>query len=201
MKEITIAEGLYKSLCGLVTVALKVEGFDMGLQPTEPGEELVIDEDNYYLSHSLDARLKIKVPTNRIEWDVEHTERNHGNVHNLVARGETVVSYNGVTIAKWKDLGLSNTDHASLWGMYDLILKWYHSKKLPSYMDGTKKDQWESIVSSMCDDPDYRMGEMMASGSPMILETIGAYFPSRSKKALAYYRKYSKKPILPTEEE
>ena len=194
-KDILVQEGLFKGLCGIVQLALRVEGFGMGLQPISRGDEIKIDEDNSYLAHSLDFGLKIRVPVNRIVWDEEHTKRNKVDVHTLMAKGNTVVSYNGTVLSVLKDIHLSSCGHATIWGMYTLLLKWYLSKKVPKDLEGSKKEQWQALGEMTCDDPDYRLGEMIASGSPMILDTIVARFPRESDRALKYYRKYAAKEL------
>lgn len=102
-KDILVQEGLFKGLCGIVRVALRVEGFGMSMPPIEKGEEFKIDEDNEYLAHSLDRRLRIKVPVNGIMWDENHTNINGGNVHTLMAKGDTIVSYCGKVLSVYSD--------------------------------------------------------------------------------------------------
>lgn len=187
-KDILVQEGLFKGLCGLVHVALRVEGFGRSMQPFPKGGEFKIDEDNEYLAHSLDRRLRIKVPVNGIVWDEEHTKLNNGTIHTVTAKGNTVVSYGDKVLSVLEDLRLERIGHETIWGLYSLLLQWYLSGKVPEDLDGPKKDMWYSLGEMTLDDPDYRLGEMIASGSPMITETIVKHFPRESKRALKYYK-------------
>lgn len=186
-KDILVQEGLFKGLCGIVRVALRVEGFGMSMPPIEKGEEFKIDEDNEYLAHSLDRRLRIKVPVNGIMWDENHTNINGGNVHTLMAKGDTIVSYCGKVLSVYSDLHLAHIGHETIWGLYTLLLQWYLSGKIPEDLKGPKKDMWYSLGEMTPDDPDYCLGEMIASGSPMITQTLVKHFPRDSQRALKYY--------------
>ena len=192
-KDILVQEGLFKGLCDLVRVSLMVEGFGRSIQPFKVGEELQVDEDNEYLAHSLDRKLKIKVPVNGIVWDENHSKINGGAVHALMAKGDTIVSYDSKVLSVLKNIHLAYIGHETIWGLYALLLQWYLSGKIPEYLKGPKKDMWYSMGEMTLDDPEYRLGEMIASGSPMITETLVKHFPRDSKRALKYYLEYKDK--------
>lgn len=186
-RDILVQEGLFKGLCGIVRVALRVEGFGRGMQPPAEGGEFKLDEDNEYLAHSLDRRLQIKVPVNGIVWDENHAKINGGNVHTLVAKGDTIVSYCGKVLSVRRNIHLAYLGHETIWCLYSLLLQWYLSGKIPEDLKGPKKDMWYSLGEMTLDDPDYCLGEMIASESPMITQTLVKHFPRESKRALEYY--------------
>lgn len=193
MSDITVPKGLFEGLCGLLEVSLYVEGFEFGIPDTVPGTEYDPDITHYYLNHSLDHRLRIKVPCLRIVEDEEYTKANDGKSYVLKAEGVTEVSYDGVVLARLEGIRLGRCHHRELWSFYDTILKWYKTKKIPSYMDGTKKEQWASFGEMTGDDPNFRIGELVYSGSPIITETFSKHFPRESKRALKYYLEYKDK--------